>query len=307
MRGHYSVDVRGFWYALRLLTLVICFVIAAKYGIALAGERKSELTAAVAVPSMHTETASPTQSPPPLPHVGADAYIVAELGAGRILGSQNADTAFPIASITKLMTALIALETIPADSAITITADDRARSEGTPGRLPAQTTYRAGDLMYPLLMESNNAVGFALERANTGLIARMNERAAELGMLSTVFSEPTGLSAENRSSARDLLLLARHIDATHPEALEITRLEKHAIVSTRGKSIDVPNFNVFSKDPTFRGGKTGYTDDANQTMVALFEVSGKTFAIIVLGSKDRKADIEILRHWLSGALASGSL
>jgi serine-type D-Ala-D-Ala endopeptidase (penicillin-binding protein 7) len=122
-------------------------------------------------------------------------------------------------------------------------------------------------------------------------------------MQSTRFVEPSGLSPENRASARDLLLLMRHLALARTDILRLTDTPAHTIVSSKGRKIEVPNFNVFVAEPSFEGGKTGYTDDANQTMAALFEHDGGRYVIIVLGTKNRKADVEALRAWLNDAIA----
>ena len=306
MRDHVVLDSRGFWYACKALAMLLLMISATRYGIALAAERLSDdappaaTVAAAAVAAPEPQVTLQLREVP-VPDVAAEAYVVADVSTGRVFASRNADTDLPIASISKLMTALVASDAIPTDSLITISAADRAQTEGTPGRLPSGTTYRAGDLLFPLLMESNNSVGFALARTHSRFVEKMNERAATLGMTAT-FVEPTGLSAQNRASARDLFTLLRHLHGEHPELLAITRTAAHPIATAKGRRYDVPNFNVFVNDSAFQGGKTGYTDDANQTMAALFSINGRTIAIIVLGTPDRKADIAALREWVTRSL-----
>jgi D-alanyl-D-alanine endopeptidase (penicillin-binding protein 7) len=303
MGGHYSIDARGFWYACKVLCVCLVLVTATKYGIVRASERiANEAASDAAAAAANTEVPKPAlreYRDVPLPSIAAEAYLIAEI-EDAVIASRNADTPLPIASITKLVTALVARD-IPPESLITITADDRSRTEGTPGRLPAGTTYRAGDLLYPLLMESNNSAAFALARSHTGFIERMNQEASTLGMRSTTFVEPSGLSPENRASARDLLMLVRHLMGERDDLMDITATPSRSITSAKGRRFDVPNFNVFISDPAFLGGKTGYTDDASQTMAAVFEHGERQYGIIVLGTKDRKKDIEALRHWLEAA------
>jgi D-alanyl-D-alanine carboxypeptidase len=177
MRAHYSIDAHALWYACKLICLFLVMAAATKYGVVRASERVAQEAAAGAAQPAHMLVQNQTSRyrDVPLPQIGAEAYLVAEL-TGAVIAGRNADTPLPIASITKLVSGLVASE-VPADALITITQGDRAHSEGTPGRLPAGTTYRAEDLMYPLLMESNNSVAFAFARAHTRFMA-CNPRAS---------------------------------------------------------------------------------------------------------------------------------
>lgn len=311
MRGHYSIDARGLWYACKVLCVLLLLISATRYGIVLAAERLTQgagQTASAAEPTSTTVTV-PQEEPtfvfetPPVPSIEAEAYLVADVDSGRVVASKNADTALPIASITKIVSALVASDEIPGDARITLSAPDRAQTEGTPGRLPANATFEARQLLYPLLMESNNTVAFALARSHSAFVEKMNERAAELGMLSTSFEEPSGLSARNVASARDLFTLLRHLVSSRDDILGISRTASYSLPSAK-RAYDIPNFNVFVSDAAFIGGKTGYTDDARQTMAALFSIGGRTIAIVVLGTSDRKRDIDRLREWVSDALAA---
>lgn len=312
MSGHYALDSRGLWFACKALCVLLLMASATRYGIALASEQlaqKDEALSAAAAsipeqPSMPKEESGPALRDVPVPDVAAGAYLVGDVESGKVLASRNADTSLPIASISKLLTALVVSDEIPGDATIGLTDGDRAQTEGTPGRLPTNATFRAADLLYPLLMESNNTVAFAFARSHSAFVEKMNQKAGELGMGSSTFVEPTGLSAKNVSSARDLFTLLRHLMTERRDLLSIARTAKHPIVSTKGRTYDVPNFNVFVSETSFLGGKTGYTEDANQTMASLFSIDGRTIAIVVLGTPDRKRDIDLLRRWIDDALDS---
>ena len=320
----YSFDTRGFFAVTKVFVFLGAIGIAAHYGTAIAGERLETVAqkiiepktqvAAAAVVTETTETLSQTPPPAtagiiladkPLPKLSATSFVIGDVENGTILVGKDADTALPIASITKLVTALVAKDLIAPEKTITITAEDRRGTEGTPGSIPANRSFPAKDLFYPLLMESNNSVAFALARSQPGFVDAMQAKAKEIGMTSAHFEEPTGLSAGNQASARDIFALVTRVYETHPELLDITRETNKTIVSENGQQYPLPNFNVFTKDARFLGGKTGYTDAANQTMTTIFEVEvdGKTtkIAVVVLGSDDRKKDIEKLLRWFSEA------
>ncbi len=311
----YTIESRGFLFATKAMIGIFAFGAIVQFGVTAAAdeffakkERPTQVAAISAVSAPEPERATPSLKEIPLPDVSASAFLVGDIGEGTVYASRNADFSLPIASITKLMTALVADTTLPKDTRVTITNADRANSEGTPGSLPASTTFLAQDLLYPLLEESNNAVAFALARAGGDVfIETMNARASEFGMTTTHFEEPTGLSPKNVSSARDLFLLTKYAYDVRPDLLKITKEQNKTVTSVAGRSYKVPNFNVFGKDVAFVGGKTGFTDEANQTMTTIFEVprgtSTTTIAIIVLGSEDRKKDIEALRQWFARSVS----
>lgn len=315
---HTSFDTRGFSFALVFLAIIIAAASGVHYGTARASEyvvraESSVAAAAVALPQTsiaHAEAATePVISVEAVPpKTTAKAYLIADLESGVIYASKDMDTPYPIASISKLLTALVAREAFPAGATTTITNDDRRRTEGTPGSISRTETFLVSDALYPLLMESNNSVAFALARTygESDFIHLLLRKAHAIGMDSTLMDDPTGLSSHNEASARDLLALIRAV-ADVPELLTITRTPQKTITAESGHRYSFGNFNVFTGNPAFLGGKTGYTDEARETMVALFaanvkNVGERKVAIIVLGSSDRKQDVTKLLAWFaSGA------
>jgi len=243
----------------------------------------------------------------PLPQISAKAFLVADVESGRVFAERDADQPLPIASLTKLLTALVANETIHYDHEITVTSDDRAQAEGTPGSIAPNDTFTAGDLLFPLLLESNNSVAYALARyyGTANFMRWMNDKARAIGMSHTTIEDPAGISPKNDASASDLFVLTRYIHDSQSFIFNTTREEKKTITSVDGKKYVLGNFNVFADDPSFLGGKTGYTTEAKETMTAVFKVPVKgkdaTVAIIVLGSDDRKKDVEALLAWFKSA------
>lgn len=224
------------------------------------------------------------------PLVSAEAYLVANLETGEVYNSHNSKAVFPIASLSKLVTAITALHAMPSDQKITIT-QSMLDAYGDAGGLVLGEVYTVSELLAPLLLESSNdaAEAYAQSYGSPEFIAKMNAFVAELGMDSTSFRDPSGLSSRNVSNAENLLLLARHIYANEKPLLEATRQLKVSIASSTEHGAHTWNtINPFPLDPHFIGGKTGRTIEAKESMVSLFRYDTATasypVAIIVLRS-----------------------
>src|SRR6516165_7995473 len=151
-------------------------------------------------------SARPTLTDPTL---RSSAALVLDMSNSSVLYSRHSDIALPIASITKLMTALVVTEAgLPLDELLTVTEEDRSFGKGSVSRLSPGTQLSRGDLMHLALMASENRAAHALGRTYPGGISAcviaMNAKARELGMTSAHFAEPTGLSDENVASPEDL-------------------------------------------------------------------------------------------------------
>lgn len=236
-----------------------------------------------------------------LPALSAKTYLVADIESGEIIAASNADAKLPIASITKLMTAVVSNEAIRYDAGIKVTAEALA-THGDSGGLVLGEKINATDMLYPLLMESSNDAAEALARSygRTAFITQMNKKASALGMTTTTFDDPSGISSYNQSSAYDLFSLARYLYEKKQFLLSITRTANRKITTDATTHV-LRNFNVFSGDTAFLGGKTGFTTAAQETMMALFSVDTtigrRPLVIIVLGSKDRARDTSSLLTW----------
>lgn len=314
----HTFDTHGFMFGVKCLMVLAVLLVGVRYGTAFASDKfvrdepKENVAAAAATEPEVVEPTSPPAPPAPrviakgtAPKVSATAYIVGDLATGDIYASKNADTPYPIASISKLLVALAARETLSPEKEVTIKREDRAQTEGSPGSIPSNETFLVKDLFYPLLMESNNSVAYAFEREGGGdeFVRVMLRIAHDVGMDETLLNDSSGLSPKNSASVHDLLSLAQHIESETPEFLEITRTKKKSVTAKSGHTYPIPNLNIFTGDTQFVGGKTGYTDEARQTMLTIFEIPVKDapeptrVAIIVLGSSDRKGDIQKLKTW----------
>ncbi len=239
------------------------------------------------------------------PVTAARSYIIGDLQSGQILEEKRSDEVYPIASITKLMTAVVAEEVFDPKKKISIT-EDILRAYGKTGGLVEGEKITARDILYPLLMESSNDAAKAISSTfgESPFITLMQKRADDIGMYETTFQDAAGMGAKNVSNAQDLFKLAQYIHTEKPFVFEITKLPSK-IFSTRGTYHELRNANLFVKDSRFLGGKVGYTDEAKQTMIALFELPTKnathTIAFIILGSNNRESDIGKLVGWFQKA------
>lgn len=244
-----------------------------------------------------------TTSTPP-PRVGASSYIVANLDTGQVLAKKHPDTPRPIASITKLMTAVVADETISGDNTISISSS-AVNTEGHAGGLVAGDRFALKTLYYPLLLESSNdaATAIAEHKGKRRFVNLMNRKALALRMGTTQFADPSGLSPNNTATARDLLRLSQYIHEKKPFIFDITtRLQKAVPRQSSDGLRTFSNNNPLKNQARFEGGKNGYTDAAKYTLLSLFSIpvdqKEHTVAVIVLGSENHVEDTQRLLSWL---------
>jgi len=229
-----------------------------------------------------------------LPATSAAAYALTDMQTGQTYLLKNGDERYPIASITKLVTAAVASEVV---------------GHGEEVAAPNGNRYMLGDLFYPLLLRSDNGVAqrIAMHVGIDAFIAHMNAYVQAHGMMHTNFGDSSGLSPKNLSTAHDLTLFAKHLSDEKAYLLGITAEASMAITSMTGSVWNVTNQNKLADDPFFRGGKLGYTDEAGQTSLAIFNVplgsETRPIAVIVLQSKDWKQDTRTLLQWLVDSAA----
>jgi serine-type D-Ala-D-Ala carboxypeptidase (penicillin-binding protein 5/6) len=238
-----------------------------------------------------------TASPPP---VEADAYYVQNAANGEILARHDEDERLPIASITKLMTALVALERARPDELVTVSTGAAAVGESTIHLRPGER-ITVGDLLRAALIQSANDAANALAaHVGGGSVPRfvelMNVRAQELGLKDTHFVNPDGLDAPGHaSSARDVTKLAR-VAMRKPFIRETVRLAETTAAGRR-----LVNWNdLLSTFPRLLGVKTGHTDGAGWSQVAAARGGGVTVYATLLGGptrESRNVDLAELLAW----------
>ena len=221
--------------------------------------------------------------------IGATAYLLKNLSRGDTTLTHQADQLLPIASLTKLVTAVVARKKLDADERITIGRNVMATYGNTAG-FKVGETFKVSDLMYPLLMVSSNdaAEAFALAYDRPKFIKAMNDFVQSIGAYRTYFADASGLSPLNVSTANDLAIIIDWIRKNDPSIIDITMLKSKTI-----RSHTWTNPTHFLSWSYYKGGKNGYTTEANRTGVSLFAL-GKNkniYVIVVLGSSNRDADV----------------
>ncbi len=238
---------------------------------------------------------------PKVPELKTKNYLIADVESSTVLASSDLKAVAPIASLVKLMTALVAAENIDLDSNVFVNEPTFVQS--LIPRLGDRSRVSMYSLMQLLLVESSNEAAevIAAQLGRDVFIEKMNEKAFSLGMTSTHFADPAGLSAENISSISDLLRLAQYIYLNRSFILELTANQNLPTAHVGGEFGELDNFNKVKGLENFIGGKVGETIAAGQTSVTLHHLkindTERTIAIIILGSENRNSDVtELLRY-----------
>jgi D-alanyl-D-alanine carboxypeptidase len=222
-------------------------------------------------------------------NVTAKAYILKDLTTGSTVAGHNADQLNPIASLTKLVTAVIARRLIPDASRITITKSIMA-TYGNTADFTAGETFTASDLLYPLLIVSSNdaAEAYAQFYGRSAFIRAMNDFTQSIGAYRTSFADPSGLDPENVSTPNDMVIIIDWIRKNDPTILDTTAI--HAKTIRSHTWINPTHFLSWSY---YIGGKNGYLPEADRTTASLFTLGPNKdiYAAVVLGSDNRDADV----------------
>ncbi len=234
------------------------------------------------------------------PEVQAQSSLVADLYSGRVFFAKSSQKRWPIASITKLVTATIVSKNFPMNEAVTIKPDDFPLGEAGTMDFTVGDKYAAQDLFSAMLMKSSNESAEALADflGRKNFVSEMNNLALAWGLADTHFDDPTGLSVANQSTAENLRLLAKNIYERQPEVFSTTRKTETAMTELNsGKKVIINNINLFAGKKDFLGGKTGYTDEAGGNLLSIFSYKTQPLFIVVLGSNDRFGETEKLLNW----------
>src|SRR5450631_1621785 len=243
------------------------------------------------------------------PKLKSSSVLIIDQNDSTVLYSRHPDVAMPIASITKLMTALVVLDAKqPLDEPIQITDADRDLSKGAFSRLAVGTTLTRGDLMHLALMASENRAAHALGNNYPGgmpaMVAAMNAKAAVLGMTNSHFVDPTGLSSQNVASPSDLSKLV--IAASQNPSIREYSTDKRYAVKVRRHMVEFRNTDNLVANPTWNivVQKTGYIAEAGKCLVMAAVIEGRSVVIVLLdsfGKYTRVADAQRVKTWMESA------
>ncbi len=232
--------------------------------------------------------------------------LVLDQATGQALLEKQAGAVQPIASLTKLMTAMVLLDAhLDPQEILTITNDDKDILRHSKSRLPVGTRLPREQALLLALLASENRAAHALGRTFPGGLATfvqaMNAKARELGLEETKFEDPSGLSAGNVASAHDL---ARIMEAAYryPEIRDFTTRPETSIQAGR-RSIQFPNTNALVRSPRWTIGlsKTGYIEEAGRCLVMQAMLANRPVLIILLdswGKYSRLGDANRIKQWL---------
>src|SRR5690554_6240989 len=230
--------------------------------------------------------------------LNSEAVYVQELTSNTVLYEKSSSEVRPIASISKLMMALIVIESgLPMDEMLKISDADVDRMRYSRSRLPVGSELSRADMLHLALMSSENRAAHALGRYHPGgmpaFVRAMNDKARALGMRNTYFVEPTGLSADNVSTARDLVKLVQ-ATAQQPLIKQYSTNEKYDVSLSRGRQLAYSNTNRLVRNDAWdiQVSKTGFINEAGECLVMLTRIDGRDVAIVLLnaGHRSRIAD-----------------
>lgn len=255
------------------------------------------------------------------PGIQSKAIIVTNTGNKKIIYQKNIYQKMPIASLAKLMSAIVILENFHLDDIVKISSESVSVEGDVLNNFIPDEKISIRSLFYALLISSSNKAAMAIsentpdkfafkifnslsndasvnrEQKIKAFVALMNKKAQELNLNSTYFSDPTGLSEQTYSTAYDLSRLSYYILENYPIIFDITKIQNMEIVSADGGYVHklVNTDKLLDKmDGIIMGGKTGYTDEAGQCLLVLVKIGDEIFSNIILNSPDRFGEMQQL-------------
>ena len=245
----------------------------------------------------------------------SNSALVLDAATGEVVFDKNGDKLTPIASITKLMTAIVMLESgLDLEAPVALAREDVDMKKGSRSRLRTGAMLTRDELLLLSLMASENRAAAALGRSYPGgtqaFVAAMNDMAAELQMGDTRFVDPTGLSAGNVSSARDLAKLVRAAHG-YPLIREYSTRDKATVLLSGKQKMNFRNTNGLVRNSRWEIdlSKTGYISEAGRCLVMQVRLASKDLIVVLLdswGKHSRVADANRIRKWLETTAAAGT-
>lgn len=258
------------------------------------------------------QSASAAYSRMPAPRLQSAIAMIYDEQDQRPIYSKNVENVVPIASITKLMTAMVVLDAkLPMDELISISAEDRDHLKGTRSRMRNGMTLTRDELIKLALMASENRAAAALARTYPGgtpvMLAMMNAKARELGMNSTHFFDPTGLTSTNVSTAQDLVKMVMAAQG-YPDIQRCTTTGSHIVQVDERRTLHFSNTNPLVRNSQWEIGisKTGYISEAGRCLVMQAKITNRPVVIVLLdswGKRTRVGDAVRIKHWMETAVS----
>lgn len=241
------------------------------------------------------------------PALNSQSALIMDANTGKIMYQKSSNTVRSIASISKLMSAMVVLDAgLDKNERITITDDEIDRLKGTGSRLSIGTTLSREELLHIGLMSSENRAIHALARTYPGgmpaFVAAMNRKAQQLGMNNSRFVEPTGLSPQNVSTASDLAKMVQAA-SQYPQIRYFSTHNSASVYTSAGKTQQYKNSNALVREGSWNimVQKTGYIREAGRSMVVETQVQGRPIIMVLLNSPTsatRVNDARSLGDWL---------
>lgn len=260
------------------------------------------------------ELSAASFQPASSPKLASSIALIYDEQTQRPLYTKNPDAVAPIASITKLMTAMIVLDSDPdLNEELSVDVADLDILKGTHSRLGVGTTFIRSEMLKLALMSSENRAASVLARSYPGgtaaAVAAMNAKARKLGMLNTTFRDPTGLNSANVSTARDLVKMvsaARNYKLIH----QYTTTATHLVEGQRGRELIFNNTNPLVKNASWEIGvsKTGFINEAGRCLVMQANIRQRPVIIVLLdsvGKTTRIGDANRVKKWIESSNTHG--
>lgn len=241
--------------------------------------------------------------------VSASGAIVMDLRSGQTLYERSSKVSRPMASLTKLMTALIIVENHKMDELVTVPSDILKTEGNDNEHLPPGDTFTVGDLLSAMLIISSNDAAVTLARFHSGTVAdfakEMNERAASLGLTHTSYDNPIGFDGPRQDSTpQDLAWLAMYV-LRYPDIAARMGTPDTQIRSINGRVLLLNHTHeLLHQDSFVIAGKTGTTDGAGQCLLSIVQEGDRRYVIVLLRSRDRYADMRNILSKLRPAVAA---
>ncbi len=258
--------------------------------------------------SAHQAVKSAFISEPPMPvskniaapDLTATGVYIYDLGTGVVLYEKEPHRRLKMASLTKIMTSLVALDYYDIDSVLSVRNGQSAN--GSTAKLKKGDKFIASDLLYALLVPSGNDAAITLAENYPGgyqaFISRMNSKTIEMGLQNTHFVNVSGVESQNHyTSAYDITMIAKSA-LSRPQFAQVVSTQKVTIKSLKGNLYPLETTNILLGDQGIYGVKTGWTPEAGECLVILAEKDGHQVIISLLNSQDRFGEAQTLFDWI---------